>query len=57
MSEHLRRSPKAEGKMSTSGTAAGAKLGRTKGNNTGKLSKQSRKKWMGNQARTEREKT
>ena len=36
--------------MSTSGTAAGAKLGRTKGNNTGKLSKQNRKERMRNQA-------
>ena len=42
--------------MSTSGTAAGVKLGRTKGNNTGKLSKQNRKKRMGNQAGTEGEK-
>ena len=43
--------------MSTSGTAAGAKLGRTKGNNTGKPSTQNRKKRMGNQAGTEGEKT
>ena len=43
--------------MSTSGTAAGAKLGRTKGNNTGKPSTQNRKERMGNQAGTEGEKT
>ena len=36
--------------MSTCRTAAGAKQGRTKGNNTGKLSKQNRKKRMRNQA-------
>ena len=42
--------------MSTSGTAAGARLGRTKGNNTGKPSTQNRKKRMGNQAGTEGEK-
>ena len=35
--------------MSTCRTAAGAKQGRTKGNNTGKLSKQNRKKRMRNQ--------
>jgi len=49
MSEHLRGSRKAEGRMSTCETAAGAKQGRTKGNNTGKPSKQNRKKRMGNQ--------
>ena len=36
--------------MSTCRTAAGAKQGRTKGNNTGKLSKQNRKEGTGNQA-------
>ena len=36
-------------KGSTCGTAVGAKQGRTKGNNTGKLSKQNRKKRMRNQ--------
>ena len=36
--------------MSTCRTAAGAKQGRAKGNNTGKLSKQNRKEGMGNQA-------
>ena len=42
--------------MSTSGTAAGAKLGRTKGNNTGKLSKQNRKEADGKPAVDEGEK-
>ena len=41
--------------MSTRGTAAGANLGRTKGNNTGKPSTQNWKKRMGNQAGTEGE--
>ena len=51
MDEHPRGNRKVEGRVSTRGTAAGAKLGRTKGNNTGKLSTQNRKKRMGNQPR------